>query len=208
MSVTSSSDVTVDPSAPVGELPEAAVAAEDAPAQETVTRESPPIPRHPALAGTVVFLVILSFGIFGLEPKAFIAAFAASALAVLAAIDIEHRLLPNRLIFPALGVVLVAQLATDPDRALEWILAGPAAALFLALPLIVRRDAMGLGDVKLTLLLGATVGWQVFAAIVVGCFAMVPFALAMLFRDRSIKGATLPFGPFLAFGTVLILFVS
>jgi leader peptidase (prepilin peptidase)/N-methyltransferase len=208
MSVTTSSDVTVDPADQAGEVPEAAVAVEGAPAEERVQREAPPIPRHPALAGAVVFLVIVSFGIFGFEPKAFIAAFAVSALAVLAAIDIEHRLLPNRMIFPALGVVLVAQIAVEPDRALEWILAGPAAAVFLALPLIIRRDAMGWGDVKLALLLGAIVGWQVFGAILVGCFAMVPFAIAMLVRDRSIKGATLPFGPFLAFGTVLILFAS
>jgi leader peptidase (prepilin peptidase)/N-methyltransferase len=208
MSVTTSSDVTVDPADQAGEVPEAAVAVEGAPAEERVRREVPPIPRHPALAGAVVFLVIVSFGIFGFEPKAFIAAFAVSALAVLAAIDIEHRLLPNRMIFPALGVVLVAQIAVEPDRALEWILAGPAAAVFLALPLIIRRDAMGWGDVKLALLLGAIVGWQVFGAILVGCFAMVPFAIAMLVRDRSIKGATLPFGPFLAFGTVLILFAS
>ena len=208
MSVTTSSDVTVEPADPAGEVPEAAVAVEGTPAEERVQRESPPIPRHPALAGAGVFLVIVSFGIFGLEPKAFIAAFAASALAVLAAIDIEHRLLPNRIIFPALGVVLAAQIAVEPDRALEWILAGPAAAVFLALPLIIRRDAMGFGDLKLALLLGAIVGWQVFGAILVGCFAMVPFALAMLVRDKSIKGATLPFGPFLAFGTLLVLFTS
>ena len=207
MSVTTSSDVTVDPADQAGEVPEA-ILVEGAPAEERVQRESPPIPRHPALAGAVVFLVIVSFGIFGFEPKAFIAAFAASALAVLAAIDIEHRLLPNRIIFPALGVVLAAQIAVEPDRALEWVLAGPAAAVFLALPLIIRRDAMGMGDVKLAVLLGAIVGWQVFGAILVGCFAMVPFAIAMLVRDRSIKGATLPFGPFLAFGTVLILFAS
>lgn len=208
MSVTTSYDVTTDPADQVGEASETTVVVEQAPAEEKAGRGSPPIPRHPALAGAVVFLVILAFGVFGFAPKALLAAFAATALAVLAAIDIEHRLLPNRIIFPALAVVLAGQLAIDPGRALEWILAGPAAALFLALPLIIRRDALGMGDVKLAVLLGATVGWQVFGAIVVGCFAMVPFALAMLVRNRSIKGATLPFGPFLAFGTVLILFVS
>ncbi len=195
MSVTSSPDVAAgpapaaDPVAPVGAA-------------------SPPIPRHPLLGATIAMLIVVSFVTFGFEPKAFIAAFAASALAVLAAIDIEHRLLPNRILFPALAVVLVAQVGFYPDRAVEWLLAGLAAATFLALPLIIRRDAMGMGDVKLALLLGAVVGWKVFVAIVIGCFAMLPFAVLLLVRDRSIKGATLPFGPFLAFGTLLILFTS
>ena len=168
----------------------------------------PPIPRHPLLGAAVGVLVVLAFVTFGFEPKAFIAAFAASTLAVLAAIDIEHRLLPNRILFPALAVVLVAQVAFYPEQAAEWLLAGLAAATFLALPLIIRRDAMGMGDVKLALLLGALVGWDVFLAIVLGCFALFPFAVAMLVRDKSIKGATLPFGPFLAFGTLVVLYSS
>lgn len=170
--------------------------------------QPPPIPRHPLLAATVGVLIVLSFVTFGFEPKAFIAAFAAGALAVLAAIDIEHRVLPNRILFPSLAVVLVTQVGFYPGQAVEWLLAGLAAAVFLALPLLIRRDAMGMGDVKLALLLGAVVGWKVFLAIVVGCIAIVPFAVFMLVRDKSIKGATLPFGPFLAFGTLLVLFTS
>ncbi len=180
----------------------------DVPGPTDPVPASPPIPRHPLLAATVALLAVFSFAKFGLTPEAFVAAFACAALAVLAAIDIEHRLLPNRILFPAFLVVVVAQVAIAPDRAVEWLLAGLAAAVFLALPLIIRRDAMGMGDVKLALLLGAIVGWKVFPAIVIGCFAMLPFALAMLVRDRSIKGATLPFGPFLAFGTVVMLFAS
>ena len=170
--------------------------------------ESPPIPWSPLLYVTLAVLTALSFVSYGFEPKALVVAFAACALAVLSFIDVEHRLLPNRIVLPAFGIVLVAQLAIEPDRAVEWLVAGPAAAAFLAAPLVVRRDAMGLGDVKLALLLGAAVGWKVFLAIVLGCFAMLPFAAAMLVRSGSIKGATLPFGPFLAFGTVLILLAS
>ncbi|MGH2746227.1 MAG: prepilin peptidase, partial [Thermoleophilaceae bacterium] len=121
---------------------------------------SPPIPRHPLLGATIAALTVLSFAIFGFEPEAVIAAFAAGALAVLAAIDIEHRVLPNRILFPTLAIVVVAQVAVAPDRAVEWLLAGLAAAAFLALPLLVRRDAMGIGDIKLALLLGAIVGWK------------------------------------------------
>lgn len=166
---------------------------------------APRIPRHPVLAVGVVGLVGLSFATFGFEARAFIFAFAAGVLAVLATIDVQHRLLPNRIVLPAIVVVLLAQLAFYPDHALDCLLAGLSAAAFLGLPLLVRRDAMGMGDIKLAVLLGAIVGWGVFGAIVIGCLAMLPFALYLRIREGSIRGATLPFGPFLAFGTLLVM---
>jgi leader peptidase (prepilin peptidase)/N-methyltransferase len=173
-----------------------------------IEEPSPPIPRSPLVLGLAALLVVLAFANFGFGRQGLVAAFAAATLVVLAAIDIEHRLLPNRIVLPATVVLLLAQIAFFPDRAVEWLLAGVAAAAFLGLPLLVRRDAMGLGDVKLALLLGTIVGWKVFLAIVFGCVAMLPFAVLLLAREGSIKGATLPFGPFLAFGTILILFSS
>ena len=166
------------------------------------------IPRHPLVPVFCVGLPLLAVGIFGFDRQALIAAIASVALTVLAAIDIEHRVLPNRIVLPATALLLALQLLFFPGDALQWLLAGVAAAAFLALPLIFRRDAMGMGDIKLAVLLGTIVGWDVFGAIVVGCFAIVPIALWMRVRQGSIKGATLPFGPFLAFGTLLILFTS
>ena len=166
------------------------------------------IPRHPLVPVFCIGLPLLAVGAFGLERQALIAAIASVVLTVLAAIDIEHRILPNRIVLPATAVLLALQLVLFPGDWLQWLLAGPAAAAFLAAPLIFRRDAMGMGDIKLAVLLGTIVGWQVFGAIVVGCFAIVPIALWMRVRQGSIKGATLPFGPFLAFGTLVILFTS
>ncbi len=166
------------------------------------------IPRHPLVPVFCIGLPLLAGGTFGLEPQALIAAIASVVLTVLAAIDMQHRILPNRIVLPATAILLALQLIFFPGDALEWLLAGPAAAAFLAAPLIFRRDAMGMGDIKLAVLLGTIAGWQVFGAIVVGCFAIVPIALWMRVRQGSIKGATLPFGPFLAFGTLVILFTS
>lgn len=166
------------------------------------------IPRHPLVPVFCIGLPLLAVGVFGFERQALIAAIASVVLTVLAAIDIEHRVLPNRIVLPATALLLALQLLFFPGDALQWLLAGLAAAAFLALPLIFRRDAMGMGDIKLAVLLGTIVGWDVFGAIVVGCFAIVPIALWMRLREGSIKGATLPFGPFLAFGTLLILFTS
>lgn len=166
------------------------------------------VPRHPLVAVFCIGLPILAVGVFGFERQALVAAIASIVLTVLAAIDIEHRVLPNRIVLPATVVLLALQLVLFPGDALQWLLAGLAAAAFLAAPLIFRRDAMGMGDIKLAVLLGTIVGWDVFGAIVIGCFAIVPIALWMRVRQGSIKGATLPFGPFLAFGTLVILFTS
>ena len=166
------------------------------------------IPRHPLVPVFCIGLPLLALATFGLERQTVIAVIACVVLTVLAAIDIEHRILPNRIVLPATAVLLALQLLLFPGDALQWLLAGLAAAAFLAAPLIFRRDAMGMGDIKLAVLLGTIVGWNVFGAIVVGCFAIVPIALWMRVRQGSIKGATLPFGPFLAFGTLVILFTS
>lgn len=162
------------------------------------------------LDGVVVLIVaacVLSFVLFE-GGQAIVTAFTASVLVLLAAIDVQHRVLPNRIVLPAIAVVLVAQLAFFPDKAAEWIGAGVAAALFLGLPLLVRPGGMGGGDIKLAVLLGVALGWPVFGAILIGCLSIVPVALWMLSRDGSVRSSTLPFGPFLALGTLVILFTS
>jgi leader peptidase (prepilin peptidase)/N-methyltransferase len=168
----------------------------------------PPLSRPDLIAAIAAGLVILSFAIFGFEARACIFAFGAATLVVLSAIDIEHRVLPNRIVLPAIAIVLAAQLAFYPDDALESVLAGLAAGAFLGFPLVLRRDAMGIGDIKLAVLLGVIVGWAVFGAIILGCLALLPFALYMRVRDGTLRDATLPFGPFLSFGTLLVMFLG
>lgn len=163
---------------------------------------------RPLTWALVTIACAISWAIYGAGGQALVTAVTASVLIVLVPIDIEHRILPNRIVLPAFAFVLTAQIGFHPDRALEWVLASVGAALFLALPLIVRPGQMGMGDIKLALLLGAAVGWSVFSAIIIGCLAMVPVAIWMLVRDGSIRNATLPFGPFLAIGTLVVLFTS
>ena len=199
MSTSSDTSELADP--PVDEAEEASV-------ERGQPELLPPLSR-PRLASSVAAgLVVLSFAVFGFEPRAFIFGFAGAALVLLSAIDIEYRVLPNRIVLPAIAIVLAAQLAFYPDDALESVLAGLAAGAFLGLPLVLRRDAMGMGDIKLAILLGAIVGWAVFGAIILGCLALLPFALYMRVRDGTLRDATLPFGPFLSFGTLLVMFLG
>src|SRR5439155_7638885 len=103
----------------------------------------------PLIAG----LVVLAFASFPLD-RALVAACLAAVLVVLAATDIRRGIIPNRIVVPASGLILLAQVALFPDRAQEWILAGLVAAVALAIPPLLGRAWMGMGDAKLALLLG------------------------------------------------------
>lgn len=128
-------------------------------------------------------------------------------LVVLSAIDLRERRLPNAIVLPAAAFALVANTLLDPGAI--WLVAALGTAVLLALPLLLNPRAIGLGDVKLGLLIGAATGSAVPDALVIGGLALVPFALAMLARHGSAaRKATLPLGPFLAFGTIVVLMLQ
>jgi leader peptidase (prepilin peptidase)/N-methyltransferase len=155
-------------------------------------------------------LVTALFIRFGFGPYGFMAAFVASALVILSLIDIEQRRLPNRIVLPSIVVVLAAQAAFFPERLVECTIAAIGAALFLLLPGLVLRGGVGMGDVKLALLLGAALGQQVVAAVCLAAFASLPAGLIILARAGLDDGRrkTIPFGPFLAAGGIVALFLA
>jgi leader peptidase (prepilin peptidase) / N-methyltransferase len=138
---------------------------------------------------------------------AVVATFAATVLVLLAAIDLEQGVIPNRIVLPATAVVLVAQLALFPGRAGECVLAAFLAGLALMTPQLLRRDWLGVGDAKMAMLMGATLGWGVLAAAFLAFLCVFPVALVMLIRHGgAARKSTIPFGPFLALGALIVLF--
>lgn len=153
-------------------------------------------------------LAIASLVHFGLGARGLISAGFVCCLCVLAAIDLECRVIPNRIVLPAAGIILVAQIAFF-GYPLEWIACGLGAALVLFLPTLFRADAIGMGDVKLALLLGVGLGIDVVKALLLGSLAAVPVALWILAtRGVEARTETIPLGPFLALGGVLALFLG
>jgi leader peptidase (prepilin peptidase) / N-methyltransferase len=173
----------------------------------TADEETPPRswrvrPAGVALGGVLAFVALLRVGV---APDGLLAAGVLAVLGVLAVVDLEFRLLPNRILFPALAAVIAWQVAFLPERLAEAGLAAVGAAAFLLLPSLFRRGAMGMGDVKLAALLGAVLGAPVAIALAVGSLAAWPVALVLVIRGASVRGATIPFGPFLAFGAAVVL---
>jgi len=141
-------------------------------------------------------------------PDRLIAAFIAIVLVIVAATDLERRIIPNRVIVPALAVVLVARIATSPGETAKWTLAALGAGLLFLLPNLINSSAMGMGDVKLAAFLGAGLGTAVIGALLVASLSTFPFVAAKLMRGGlAARKSTLPFGPFLAFGGLVILIV-
>jgi leader peptidase (prepilin peptidase)/N-methyltransferase len=136
-------------------------------------------------------------------------AFFAAVLVALSVIDIRTRRLPNRIVLPSAALVLAAQLAIAPDRALEWIAAALAAFAVLLAAHLAHPGGLGMGDVKLALLLGAALGWAVAAALVIGLLAAGLAAVAVVLRDGwAARKRAIPLGPFLALGGVIALFAG
>ena len=183
----------------------AATAGEPAP----LLARGPAAPRYVPAYLTAVALVAASFLHFGATGSAVVAAGFCSVLVLLSVIDFERHILPNRIVLPAAAAVLVAQIALAPERALEWILAALLAALFFFVLALIHPAGLGMGDVKLALLLGAALGRDVVAALVIGSVGVSVVALFLLARHgSSARKTAIPFGPFLAAGAVVALFLG
>jgi leader peptidase (prepilin peptidase)/N-methyltransferase len=164
-----------------------------------------PIPaRYPLVEGMTALLTVACLLRFGLTAYAVLAAGFCAVLVVISAIDVEHRVIPNAIVLPAAAATLAAHTLIDPTP--EWALAALAAFGVFLLLAIAYPAGMGMGDVKLCLLLGAMLGWQVFVGIFLGVLAsLVPAAVLAVAHGRAARRMTIPFGPFLAGGAIVAL---
>ena len=163
--------------------------------------------RYVVVEIATALLVAGCFLRFGLSGRAFVGAAFCAVLVALSAIDFERRILPDRIVLPAAAAVLGAQIALYPAQALEWVLGAFGASLFLLLAVVAYPKGMGLGDVKLALLLGAALGKQVAVGLMLGMLAAM-LASGVLFARHGLAARKMyiPFGPFLAVGSILAFF--
>jgi leader peptidase (prepilin peptidase)/N-methyltransferase len=144
---------------------------------------------------------------FGFSLHAAAAAVFCGALVVVTATDLTHRIVPNRVVLPAAAVVLALMTAAEPSP--QWALAAAGASGFLLAAAIAYPSGMGMGDVKLALLMGAALGRTVPVALLLAMFAaLVPAAVLLLRHGASARKMAIPFAPFLALGSVVALFAG
>jgi leader peptidase (prepilin peptidase)/N-methyltransferase len=160
---------------------------------------------YPAVELATALLVAACFWRFGVSWDALVAAFYACVLVAISAIDLEHKIIPNRIVLPAALVVLAARTILHPS--VEWLVAGLGASFFLLLAALAYPAGMGMGDVKLALLLGFAVGRSVPVALMLGMLsALVPSVVLLARHGAAARKMAIPFGPFLALGGIVALF--
>ena len=163
----------------------------------------------PVIAGTLALAAVVA------APQAtFAEAVLRAVLTILlvpcALVDLERRIIPNRITGPgallAIGLGLALDAGGEPRRLLWAVLAGG----FLLCAALARPGGMGMGDVKLLAMMGLFLGRPAFVALLVALLGSV-LAAVVLARRHGIAAARktgLPFGPYLAVGGVVAALVG
>ena len=162
---------------------------------------------YPAVEAVSAGLIVACFAVFGATAYTLLAAAFCAVLVTLSAIDVQHRIVPNRIVLPAAVLTLVGHTVIDPSVA--WVAGalGASGALFLAV--LAYPRGLGMGDVKLALLLGAMLGATVGVALFLGLVAgLVPSFVLFARHGSKARKMAIPLVPFLALGAVLALFVG
>jgi leader peptidase (prepilin peptidase) / N-methyltransferase len=162
-------------------------------------------PLYPAVEALTAALAVACVAAFGLTADAALAFGFCAVLVTLSAIDLRHRIVPNRIVLPAAAIVLVAHTALDPSP--EWALGALGASGFLFVAALAHPRGLGMGDVKLALLLGAMLGASVAVALFLGFVSSLAPAIVLFARHgRAARKMAIPLVPFLSVGALVALF--
>lgn len=181
--------------------------ATNAPVGAPLLRRVPFSPRlRRVTAGTALLGAACGLA-FGLSLEAAVSAVFCWILVIVTRTDLEHRLIPDRIVLPGSVLVLVGRTVDEPSAA--WILGGLGAGLALFLLVLAYPRGMGMGDVKLALFMGCGLGLAVVVALFLGFLAAAVPAVVLLVRHgSSARKRAIPLGPFLALGGVVALFAG
>jgi leader peptidase (prepilin peptidase)/N-methyltransferase len=164
-------------------------------------RVSSRYPLTEALTAAAFGAIVAVHGLSG--ELALLLPFAAVLIAV-GAIDLEHRVVPNKILLPAAVWAVAAGALVDPSGLPEQLAAGALAFGLLLLAALVYPAGMGMGDVKLAGVMGLYLGVAVAPALVAAFLAGSIAGVALLVRHgRDARKRGVPFAPFLALGGLL-----
>lgn len=126
------------------------------------------------------------------------------------AIDLDVRRIPNALTAPAALLAVPIAAVTEPSFIPEQLMAALVALTFFLLPALIAKKGMGMGDVKLAGVMGLYLGWAALPAILIALLAGTLVGVVVMARRgvQSGRKTAIPFGPFLALGSVICIFAG
>jgi leader peptidase (prepilin peptidase) / N-methyltransferase len=160
--------------------------------------------RYPAveLLTAVVFAAIVVVG--GADDDLVVELPFAAVLIALAAIDLEHRILPNRILLPAAVFGIAAAAVVHLSELPELLIAGAAGFTALLGVALAKPGGMMMGDVKLAGVMGLYLGLALVPALLVAFLAGSLVGVGMIAaRGMAARKEAVPFGPFLALGAIV-----
>jgi leader peptidase (prepilin peptidase) / N-methyltransferase len=133
----------------------------------------------------------------------------ASTLAAITLTDLEHRIIPNKILIVSALFAVGLLVAADRDALLEHVIAAAVAFAVLFGVAIVYPRGMGMGDVKLAGVMGLYLGKAVAPAILIGFAAGALYGGVLIARHGAeARKRAVPFGPFLALGGLVAIFLG
>jgi leader peptidase (prepilin peptidase)/N-methyltransferase len=127
-----------------------------------------------------------------------------ACLIALAGIDFDHRLLPNKIVYPMAVYGLVATLLVDQGDLLEHLVAGAGAFVFLLVAALAYPGGMGMGDVKLAGAMGLYLGMSIIPAMLIAVLGGTAVGIGIMVREGvGARKKAVPFGVFLALGGIV-----
>jgi leader peptidase (prepilin peptidase) / N-methyltransferase len=161
-------------------------------------------PRYPLveLATALVFAAVVA--VRGFDDDLVLELPFVAALIALAAIDFDHKLLPNKIVYPLAAYGVIATLLVDRDDLVENLIAGTGAFAFLLLAVIAYPRGMGMGDVKLAGAMGLYLGLSVIPALLTAFLTGSIVGVVIIAREGAAgRKKAVPFGVFLALGGIV-----
>ncbi len=129
-----------------------------------------------------------------------------SVLIIITFIDIDHHLIPNKIILPAIPVMFVLSLLVDFSRIWMILTGGLIGGVFLLILALIWPGGMGGGDIKLAAFIGLALGLFIIEALFLAFFLGATVGILMIIVGKKNRKDLMPFGPFLAFASFITLF--
>jgi Flp pilus assembly protein protease CpaA len=153
-----------------------------------------------------VSLIGILFARNGLDGDSLVDAFTIAVLVVISREDVNHRIIPNRIVLPAWAIVLAANVALHSGQWWHWLIASLGCGYLFYVLARFSNGGLGMGDVKLVAFLGAALGSDVVPALMIGTTLAALVSIAIIVRNGAEgRKRTIAYGPFLAAGAIAVL---
>jgi leader peptidase (prepilin peptidase)/N-methyltransferase len=158
--------------------------------------------RYPLVELATAVLLALTVVVIGPNEDVWLGLAFVLLLVPVTVIDIDFRIIPNKLMIAGTIVALAILALTSPGDIPEHLIAAAAAGGFLLVAAVAYPAGMGMGDVKLAFVMGLFLGREVGVAMLAGLLAGSIVGIAIMARKGTAEGrkTAIPFGPFLALG--------